>query len=47
MVPSANPTTRPSLTTATHRYVLQVGDVPLGDTFRGLRSGGAATVGTR
>lgn len=39
---ATNPSTGQSLTTAAHTYVFQVGDVPLGDAFCGLRSAGAA-----
>ena len=37
-----HPGTGASLTTASHTYVFQVGDVPLGDTFCGLTAHGAA-----
>lgn len=39
---ATNPATGRSLKTASHTYVFQVGDVPLGDAFCGLRSKGAA-----
>lgn len=39
---ATNPANGKSLTTAAHTYVFQVGDVPLGDAFCGLRSAGAA-----
>lgn len=39
---ATNPDTRKSIKTASHTYVFQVGDVPLDDTFCGLKSSGAA-----
>jgi len=39
---ATDPSTGRSLTTATHTYVFQVGDVPLGDAFCGLSSAGVA-----
>ena len=39
---ATNPTTGRSLTTATHTYFFQVGDVPLGDTFCGVSTVAAA-----
>ncbi|GAB3617113.1 hypothetical protein GCM10027416_16700 [Okibacterium endophyticum] len=38
---ATNPANGQTLTTASHTYVFQVGDVPLGDTFCGLSSTGA------
>ena len=38
---ATNPGTGASLTTATHRYVFQVGDVPLGDVFCSMSAHGA------
>ena len=40
---ATNPDTGKSIKTAAHTYVFQVGDVPLGDTFCGLKSRGAKT----
>ena len=39
---ATNPSTGRSISTAIHNYVFQVGDVPLGDVFCGLRAHGAA-----
>lgn len=39
---ATNPKTGASIRTASHTYVFQVGDVPLGDTFCGLRSADAS-----
>lgn len=39
---ATNPSTGESLTTRSHSYVFQVGDVPLGDVFCGLSAHGAA-----
>ncbi|MGA7149494.1 MAG: choice-of-anchor M domain-containing protein [Microbacterium sp.] len=38
---AVNPTTGAALRTSSHTYVFQVGDVPLGDAFCGLRSADA------
>ncbi|SJN18723.1 hypothetical protein FM104_01930 [Microbacterium esteraromaticum] len=40
---ATNPKTGSSIRTAAHTYVFQVGDVPLGDAFCGLRSADAGT----